>query len=175
MAESRRGTQDKEGASPRHEASHSVPNANTERYLFTLDSTTGDIVKVEKVATGGHYRPLTHDEWAELAGGDDVEMMMAAAQDAYAAGLIEGLKQTPDDDPDEDFALLQLLRKKSVEFAYLRPEFGLALERRLLLRRLLRNALLKSASDSQQKGGPSQAKRATNANGASDVTGAMRR
>ena len=174
MAETRKSTQVRDGASPRHEASHSVPNANTEQYLFTLDPTTRDIIQVERVATSGHYRPLTRDEWAALAGGDDVEMMMAVAQDAYAAGLIEGLKQTPDEDPDEDFALLQLLREKSVEIAYLRPEFGLALERRLLLRSLLRNALLKSESDSQQKGGPSPAKRATNPNGASDATGAMR-
>jgi hypothetical protein len=151
MVEPRKAPKDKEGATSRHEVSHSASSEQTERYVFTLNATTREVINVEKLAPGGQHRAISDDEWATLASGDDVDAMMGAAQEAYAAGLIEGLKQTPEDDPDEEFALLQLLGDQAHGVELLRLDLRLALERRLLLRRLLRRYLLQTPSDPQQR------------------------
>lgn len=159
MSEHRKGSpredpHDGPGATSRPETSHSFANDNTERYLFTVNPTTGEVVSVEKLGPGGQHQAISDDEWATLTGGDEVAVMMEAAEEAFAAGLIEGLKQTPDDDAEEEFALLQLLGDQPAGVGILRTDVRLALERRLLLRQLLRAGLLHTASDPAQRRRP---------------------
>lgn len=159
MSEHRKGSPREDphegpGATSRPETSHSFANDNTKRYVFTVNATTGEVVSVERLGPGGQHQAISDDEWATLMGGDDVAAMMDAAQEAFAAGLSEGLQQTPDDDPEEEFALLQLLGDQPAGVGILRTDVRLALERRLLLRRFLRSRLLHPASDPTQRRRP---------------------
>lgn len=159
MSEHRKGSpredpHDGPGATSRPEPSHPFANDNTRQYVFTLNATTGDVVSVERLGRGGQHQVISDDEWATLSGGDDIAIMMEAAQEAFAAGLIEGLKQTPEEDPEEEFAILQLLADQPMRVGFVRTDVRLALERRLLLRRLLRGRLLSTASDPAQRRPP---------------------
>lgn len=120
---------------------HAVASNKPGQYLITVDASTREIVNIEEFTSDGQHRDLPQRDWASLVSGDGVDVMMRAAQDAYTAGPIEGLQLIRGDDTDEDFALLQVIGNRS---RVVEPEIRLAIERRLLLRRLLSSRLLET-------------------------------
>jgi hypothetical protein len=101
--------------------------------VVTLSPATHEVVKVERLGKAGARRELSEQECAELAGGDEVDALVVAVQEAYEAGVLKGLDQDDDfDEVDEALIILQLLH-------------------RLLLRRLLRRRLPHRATSQQQR------------------------
>jgi hypothetical protein len=142
MAEPKRTTRVEKATTSVSAPAHSVASNETGHYVITVDATTREISNIEQLSTDGRRRDIAPKDWASLVNDDEVEAMMRTAQDAYTAGLIEGLNLTSGEDADEEFALLQLLRNRS---RFIEPEVRLAIERRLLLRRLLSRRLLETS------------------------------
>src|SRR5689334_21448649 len=102
MVESPRGPRDRKeqsGSTGQGQPPHGSPNARTVQLLLTLDGSTHEVIKLERLGTGGQRRELSAQDWAELSSSDDdMDELVDAVEEAYAAGLADGL----DDDDSED-------------------------------------------------------------------------
>jgi hypothetical protein len=113
-----------------------------EQLIVTLNAATQQVVSVERFDTAGHRQELSPEDCAALAGEDEMEDFIAAAEDAYQAGLAEGLgSEEEQDEVDEDIVLWRVLVGRSITGGVIEPDLRHALLRRLLLRRLLRRCL----------------------------------
>jgi hypothetical protein len=125
----------------------------TQQLLFTLDATTHQVLKVETINRAGARRELSVRQTADLTGADDLESVESAIDEAYEAGVAEGLDEAGDDE-DEELALDQLLVEPVAEEPVFRHGVRRLLLRRLLLRRLLRRKLASSTKAPQQRRQP---------------------
>ena len=138
VGETKENSPDPLGAKP--PSPRSTPPEETEQFVVTISSQKGEIVKVEKIERHGHRRELTEEEFAALAGEDEVEELEAAVEEAYTAGVMDALGEDDEDEDDEEAeeetALRQFVLGRAVGRQLLRR--GL---RRLILRRALRRVL----------------------------------
>jgi hypothetical protein len=105
------------------------------QFVVTLSAPNGEVIKVEKIERPGHRRELSEEEFAELAGEDEVEELGAALEEAYAAGINDAMGED-DEDEDED--------EEEEEIALRRFILGRAAGRQLL-RRGVRRLILRRA------------------------------
>jgi hypothetical protein len=90
-----------------------------------------------------------------LAGGDELDDVLRAVQEAYEAGVAQGLDQDDDgDEADEDLVILELLLDRPSRVGPPGRGMRRAVLHRLLLRRLLRRRLLHAPTESQQRRKP---------------------
>jgi hypothetical protein len=123
------------------DAPQPAPPETIEQIVLTLSATTHEVVNVERVDRDGRRHALSEQEYAALAG-DDVEELISAAQEAFEAGIAEGLgAEEEQDDVDEDIVLWQLLGRQTTARRAFPGDLRRVLLRRLLLRRLLRRRL----------------------------------
>jgi len=66
--------------------------------VVTLRLPGGDVVKVDELQSSGERREITEQEFAELAAHGDEESLVAALEEAYAAGAEDASDR--DDDVD---------------------------------------------------------------------------
>jgi hypothetical protein len=139
MAESRKVSRQHPGmaGTPRQEPAK--PSVNeTDELVLTLDKKTREVLKVARLDATGRRHELTEEESAELAGKGVAGVLVHALDDAFEAGLAEGLGTRSEEDEVDDDALVRLL----VSGEAARDASGLGLSamllRPLLLRRLLR-------------------------------------
>jgi len=154
MVESRKGAHPREPLASKRPAPRSAATEAIDELVLTLSPTTHDVVKVERLGRAGQRKELSEQESAELAGGDELDDLLGAVQEAYEAGLAEGLDQEDDDAADEDLVIWQLLVDRPSPVGPLRRGMRRAMLQRLLLRRLLRRWLLHTPSASQQRRKP---------------------
>jgi len=64
----------------------------TSELVVTLDVPAGQITKVEILESGGTRHVLTGAEFAHLIGGDELEEFAAALDEAYEAGIADGIE-----------------------------------------------------------------------------------
>lgn len=128
---------------PSHEAPDTGSTANAEQKLIvTLNAATHEIVNIERLDVAGRRQQLSEADCAALAGDDDVEDLVGAAQEAYEAGVTEGLDAEDEQDAaDDDIVLWQLLARTSAARRAFSGSIRGALLRRVLLRRMLRHRL----------------------------------
>jgi hypothetical protein len=123
--------------------------------LVTLNPATHDVVKVERLGRAGQRQELSEQETAELAGGDELDDVLGAVQEAYEAGVAQGLDEDDDgDEADEDLVILELLLDRPNRVGPPARDMRRAVLHRLLLRRLLRRRLLHTPTASQQRRKP---------------------
>ena len=137
---SRSGRPDPDKAPPSHDS--------TRQLLFTLDAATHQVIKVETVTRTGAHRELSERQSAELMGDDDLDSLESAIDEAYEAGVAEGLGEAENAEDDEELALEQLLIDPGVELQLLQRGIGRLLVRKVLLRRLLRRRLARPVTTS---------------------------
>jgi hypothetical protein len=155
MAESQRGAHEREASSSKQPAPHSAATEAMDEIVLTLSPATHDVVKVEKLGKAGQRTELSEQECAELASGDEVDELVVAVQEAYEAGVMQGLDQEDDyDEADEGLLIWQLLLDSPGQFVPLRRGTRRAMLHRLLLRRLLRRRLPYPATSQQQRRKP---------------------
>src|ERR1700704_610611 len=98
MVESRKGPHDREPSASKQPTPHSAATERMDEIVLTLSPATHDVVKVERLGKDGQRKELSEQECAELAGGDEVDELVVAVQDAYEAGVVKGLDQEDDYD-----------------------------------------------------------------------------
>jgi hypothetical protein len=114
-----------------------------ERLVVTINPSIGRIVKVEKVDKAGAPQELSEEDCAILFGGDEVDEIDAALEEAFEAGAVgvlgEEYESEGDVEEDEEtairrFLISELLIPRSVRRRIMH---------RLLLSRMLRGKFLK--------------------------------
>ena len=84
-----------------------------QQVLVTINTAMGGIVRVERVDKAGKRQEVTDEEWAKLAGEDEVEDMETALEEAFEAGIAVLLGDTQEEDEayedDEERALRRVL------------------------------------------------------------------
>lgn len=134
----------------RHPSRPSSPEETEQlQFVVTLSAPKGEVVKVEKIERPGQRRELSEEEFAQLAGEDEVEDLAAALEEAYAAGINDALgedDEEEDEDDEEEIALRRFILGRAAGRQLLRRGV-----RRLILRRALRRELFRRRPRSERK------------------------
>ena len=150
MVEPRKGPHEREPSASKRPAP--APSEMMDEFVVTLNPATHDVVKVERLGRAGQRQELSEQESAELAGGDELDDVLGAVQEAYEAGVAQGLDEDDDgDEADEDLVILELLLDRPSRVGPPGRGMRRAVLHRLLLRRLLRRRLLHTPTASQQR------------------------
>ena len=108
-----------------------------EQQVVVTIAPMGKVVRGEKIDKTANRHELTEDEWTKLVGGDEVEEIEAALEEAFEAGIAAVLGEEYEDDEEKTLRRLLiagLLRRRSVQHR---------IHQRLLVSRLLRGRLRK--------------------------------
>src|SRR5882757_7755972 len=97
MVESRRGAHEREPSASKQAAPHAAATEALDEIFLTLNPATHDVVKVERLGRAGQRKELSEQDCAELAG-DEVDELVGAVQEAYEAGVMNGLDHEHDYD-----------------------------------------------------------------------------
>jgi hypothetical protein len=109
--------------------------------ILTLNARDGEIVKIEEVEKSGGRHEIIDEEFAALAGDEEVEGLFPALEHAYAAGFADAEGEGIDlDGDDDDDGFEQILLQGVGGHPSLRHEV-----RKLILARLIRRQLKRSA------------------------------
>src|SRR5689334_14295401 len=111
---SRSGRPEPDNPAPKHDRPESSAEPQR-KLLFTLDAATHQVIKVETINRAGAHRELSVQQSAELMGEDDLESVESAIDEAYEAGVAEGLGDADEAEDEEELALEQLLIDPGVE------------------------------------------------------------
>jgi len=107
-ASAHREHQGKREAAPRQ-----APAGTTEQLIFTVDTASGAVTKIEKIDAGGKRREMPQDETVALVGRDSIHEIEAALDEAFEAGISSVLgpdsADEPEADSDDDVELRKLL------------------------------------------------------------------
>jgi|SwirhirootsSR3_FD_contig_41_2234998_length_756_multi_2_in_0_out_0_1 hypothetical protein len=138
MAEPQKDSERK-GVASFKSGAEAVGAAEEQQLMVTINPTMGRIVKVEKIDTAGKRQEVTDEEWAKLAGEDEVEEIQSALEEAFEAGVAgvlgEELEETEAYEDDEEKALRHMLIGSLVRRSVRRRIY-----QRLVLSRLLRRS-----------------------------------
>ena len=155
MVESRKGPHEREPSASKRPAPTPAATETMDEFVVSLNPATHDVVKVERLGRAGQRQELSEQESAELAGGDELDDVLGAVQEAYEAGVAQGLDEDDDaDEADEDLVILELLLDRPNRVGQPGRDMRRAVLHRLLLRRLLRRRLLHTPTASQQRRKP---------------------
>jgi hypothetical protein len=126
-----------------------------QQLIVTIHTPMGRIVKIEKLDSTGKRSEVAEEEWARLAGEDEVEEIESALEEAFEAGVAGVLGEEYEEDEayedDEEKALRRILIGGLV-----RRSIRRRILQRLVLSRLLRRGSTKAnrtKSLSTQKAG----------------------
>jgi hypothetical protein len=115
--------------------------------VVTLDVANKKIVKVEEVEASGTRHPIADEDFAELVGEDEQETLVAALEEAYAAGAEDALEdETAEDEGDGE------ARRRTILW-----EAAARQNLRRSVRRLILGRALQRISTTQKRAKPAQA------------------
>jgi hypothetical protein len=121
-----------------------------QQVLVTINTAMGRIVKVERMDKAGKRQELAEEEWAKLAGEDEVEEIQSALEEAFEAGVAVVLGEEYEDteayEDNEERALRRLLIA-----GLLRRPVRRRILQRLLLSRLLHRGSSKAGFSNKAK------------------------
>jgi len=113
--------------------------AEEEQVLVTIKAPMGRVVKVEKIDKAGKHHEIAHEEWAKLVGGDEIDDIEDALEQAFEAGVAAVLGDRYEDEDvfedDEEKGIRQALIAGLLHRRH-RPLQGRILQR-LVVSRLL--------------------------------------
>jgi len=126
-----------------------------EQLVLTWNPATHEVAMIERVGKDGRRGLLSEHECEQLLGEDDVDEFLGPVQEAYEAGLAEGLEEQSDEDRgDDEIMLWQLLSNERAGGRLLPTGLRWAMLRRLLLRQLLRKRVSHTPNGSDQRRKP---------------------
>jgi hypothetical protein len=114
-----------------------------EELVVTINASMGKTVSVERVDKAGKRQELAKEEWEKLVGGDEVEEIEAALEEAFEAGVAAVLgeeyesEQAPEDEGERAIRLILISGLLPRRRAHRR------ITQRLLVSRLMRRRFLK--------------------------------
>ena len=140
-------------AEPGKSASSTQPAQRSERLAFTLDASTGEIVKIETVNSTGHHHELSKAEKQDLAKerlGGGVEALLERAFEAGVACLLDDQDGEEEASETEEEAgvrriLLQHLMERTLAARALRRE----VLRQAIVQTLIRDVTSSGESESE--------------------------
>jgi hypothetical protein len=132
-----------------------TPPDETEQLVLTVSVSKGEILMVEKMEKSGQRHEISAEEFAAMAGEDEVEDFEAALEEAYKAGILDALGEEDEEEDEEEEhaenALRELILGRAAGRLLLRQGV-----RRLILRRALRRRLLgrptRAAAKAERRG-----------------------
>jgi hypothetical protein len=148
MVNSGKGSPPQNTSTSRRATPHSAPPEAPLQVVLTLAPLTHEVIKIERLGTAGERFEVSEQEYGELAGEEEFAQFVGAVQEAYEAGIADGLSQ--EIDVDEDSALCELLVGSADANRMVRRHLRGALLRRMLLRRLLRRHIGRPQTGSPQ-------------------------
>ena len=99
----------------RREPGRAAAVEETEQLIFTLRKTSGEVVRIEKVDSGGKRSEIQKDEAAMLAGKQNLDEVESALDEAFEAGIFSvldpGGQQEAAEETDEEIDLRRLMLK----------------------------------------------------------------
>jgi hypothetical protein len=130
------------------------PASEYDELVLTLDKTTHAVVKIAKLDATGQRHEISDDDGAKLTGKAVMAELVHALEEAFQAGLAEGLGAGGDEEAVDDDVLMRLLVSRNAEHdvRLLGPR-GMLL-RPLLLRRLLQHHVTAAPTAEQQRRTP---------------------
>ena len=150
MAEPQRESERK-GVTNFKAGAEAVAAEEEQQLIVTISKPMGGIVKVEKLDKAGKRQELAEEEWAKLAGEDEVEGIETALEEAFEAGIAVVLGDSYEDEEayedDEERALRRLLIG-----GLLRRSVRRRILQRILLSRLLQRGASKAGYSNKTKG-----------------------
>jgi hypothetical protein len=116
-----------------------VPSQEAEegQLVITLNGTTREITKIEKLDDKGHRRELTPDECMTLAGEDDADEIEAVVHEVYRVAVADTLGE--EEEQEDELAMRRLLVSRLFVRRMLQRGVRRMLKRRLLRMQALRN------------------------------------
>jgi len=137
--------QSKRSKAKSHVKSHAKSQAGShaKQLVLVLNETTGEIAGLERIGPSGKRQALADAEVAKIAGDSELDDFNEVLEDAYAAGIRDGMDDALGDHPgdatelDLETAGSQLLRS------------GI---RRFMLRRALRRTVVRSQMQTARNG-----------------------
>jgi hypothetical protein len=88
--------------SAKRERTRADAGSETKQLIFTLNATTGAVIRIEMVDPNGKRSEVPKDETIALAGKDGLHEIEAALDDAFEAGISSVFEPTGGDEPGED-------------------------------------------------------------------------
>jgi hypothetical protein len=151
MAEAQRESERKGVASFKAGPEAAGAAEEEQQLVVTVNAAMGRIVKIEKVDKSGKRQEPIEEDWAKLAGEDEVEEIQSALEEAFEAGVAAVLGEEYDDDDEayedeEEKALRRILIG-----GLLRRPVRRRILQRLVLSRLLRRGSSKAALSNKPK------------------------
>jgi hypothetical protein len=135
---------------PRQKGSKQIkrPKAKTKfkQLIFTLDETTGEVAKLEALGSTGKRHVLPDAEIGKIAGDDELNDFSDMLEDAYAAGIRDGIEDALST-PRAGESAASRARQSEKESA------GSQILRSGIRRFILRRALRRSAAPQANAGG----------------------
>jgi hypothetical protein len=121
------------------------PKAKThfKQLIFTLDETTGEVAKLEVLGSTGKRRLLPDAEIAKIAGDDELNDFSDVLEDAYAAGIRDGIDDALSSPPAEESTVSRAPQVDQESAANQILRSGI---RRFILRRALRRSTAPQAN-----------------------------
>ena len=131
----------------------------TKQLVVTLSVPKGDVVKVETLGKSGQRHEVSEEEFAQLAGEDEMEDLGGVLEEAYVAGINDAIHDAlgEEEEEDEEEEGENDQEEEVVREFVLRRAAGRQLVRRgvrqLILRRVLRRELIQRRKPPERKAG----------------------
>ena len=143
-------------------ASNTPAGARSERLAFTLDATSGEIIKVENVDSAGQRRELAKPERQELAkerAGIGVEALIEGAFEAGIGCLLGGGDRKEDESETEDEAGVRRILLKPL----MAGTYAIRAARREVLRKAIVQTLIRDVASEDSESEPPKPKKSDRA------------
>jgi hypothetical protein len=127
----------------KREKSQSGTGEGIQQLIFTMNATTGAVIKIEKIDPSGKRREVPKEETVALAGKDNLHEIEAALDEAFEAGISSVLEpsshEEPSDETEEETELRRVLLSQLIDRS-IRRRLQRRLVDRLVLSRTLADA-----------------------------------
>lgn len=100
-AEMKGAPREREQASKRG-STRPAATEKTEQLIFTLRSTTGEVIRIEKIDSAGKRHEIRESETIKVAGKPDLDEIEAALDEAFEAGIFSVLDPERADETHEE-------------------------------------------------------------------------
>ena len=121
-----------------------APEEQTKQLVVTINPAMGGIVKVERIDKAGNHEELSEEECARLIGGDEVEEIQDALDEAFEAAVLSVIGQEDQPEGEYEDEEEKAIRRFLIGDILIPRAVRRRILHRLLLSRLLRRRFSKT-------------------------------
>ena len=120
------------------------PEQETEQLVVTINPAVGGIVKVEKIDKAGKHEELSEEECARLIGGDEVEEIEDALDEAFEAAVVSVIGEKDEAEGEYEGDEEKAIRRFLISDLLIPRTVRRRILHRILLSRMLRRRFRKA-------------------------------